>query len=178
MNLPQAQTMNISNAKPICLFWTHLSLALIKQVVKCAMNYIVRWLKQSRAICLNAFNPSKYSFQMRLVNMYYMHIYEWMTQEPLRSFPPPLGLLQTSSVWQLTKAQSQNIIKYKLNLLWLEIKHVHRPFKVGSFKSRLKCPAGLGPATSFSRWDPALWCHLFCKSRRFYCRPRGPTGDG
>lgn len=58
------------------------------------MNYIVRWLKQSRAICLNAFNPSKYSFQMRLVNMYYKHIYEWMTQEPLRSFPPPPGLLQ------------------------------------------------------------------------------------
>lgn len=59
------------NAKAVFLFRMRLSLALIKQVVKCAMNDSVRWLKQSPVICLHAFNPSNYSFQMWLVNRSY-----------------------------------------------------------------------------------------------------------
>lgn len=60
---------------------------------------------------------------------------------------PLLVCLKASSAWQLTKAQSQNIINYKLNLTWVEIKHEHQLFKSGSFKSSLRCLAGLGPAT-------------------------------
>lgn len=33
-----------------------------KAIVKCAMNYIPRWLKLGCAIFPNAFNPSNYSF--------------------------------------------------------------------------------------------------------------------
>lgn len=76
--------------------------------------------------------------------MYYMYD-ERMTQEPWETWALS-GLLQ-SSAWQLTKAQSQSIINYKLNLTWAEIKPAHKLFKLGSFKSSLRCPAGLGPAT-------------------------------
>lgn len=61
---------------------------------------------------------------------------------------PPLVCFKASSAWQLTKAQSQNIINSKLTLTWAEMKHEHQLFKLGSFKSSLRCLAGLGPATS------------------------------
>lgn len=59
---------------------------------------------------------------------------------------PLLVCFKASSAWQLTKAQSQNIINYKLNLTWAEIKHAHQLFKLRSFVSSLRCLAGLGPA--------------------------------
>lgn len=60
---------------------------------------------------------------------------------------PLLACFKASSAWQLTKARSQNIINYKLNLIWAEIKHAHQLFKLGSLKSSLRCLAGLRPAT-------------------------------
>lgn len=60
---------------------------------------------------------------------------------------PLLACFKASSAWQLTKAQSQNIINHKLNLTWAEMKHEHQLFKLGSFKSSLRGLAGLRPAT-------------------------------
>lgn len=116
----------------------------------CAMNYIVRWLKQSRAIWLNAFNPSKYSFWMWLANMYYMYVYERMTQEPVWDLCLSFHSWFTPKLAQPYKAWSQKIIKYKLNVMRTEIKHVYPLFELGSLKLRVKCHIGLGPPTCFS----------------------------
>lgn len=60
--------------------------------------------------------------------MYYVYMYERMTQEPVRDLGLPFhssSCFKTGSAWQLTKAWSQNIIKFKPNLMQAEIKHLY-----------------------------------------------------
>lgn len=122
---------------------------------------------------------------------YVWHV--WWLRNHERPGPclPLLFCFKASSAWQLAKAQSQNIINYRLNPTWAGIKHVHQLFKSGWFKSSLRCLAGLGPATcvpaagvsqcaakahlGFLQNRTLSWVQHYpsCKSRSLSCQPRG-----